>query len=39
MSKRLAIRLGGELEMVEGEQVTFELWIPLHHGAADKAMG
>lgn len=39
LSKRLAIRLGGELEMVEGEQVTFELWIPLHHGAADKAMG
>lgn len=29
LSKRLTLRLGGQLELIADEHVTFELWIPL----------
>lgn len=33
LSQRLATRLGGELSLLEGEDVRFELWIPCHPSA------
>lgn len=37
LSKRLADRLGGQLQLIEGENVTFELWIPLRLGTHDSS--